>query len=391
MQLKTGDGTKDNLPRVLSAILEDQWNDWEESAPMPTCRSCQGKCVKPVMLSCGHVFCWACIVAASAWQKQVCPCCHKEHSDRPEDMEVHINKLRKTYSTWRKTHKGPGGRNQVKSKVKDIAQHPKLLREVTTKELREASQMEHRGEESSPILQAAATKFAPHNHNQVPPQDPLPMALLPAQAAETIQKFKVGTSVVPAVSGRNLFKVDTTHQVPQRLAVDLSKLLPPPKPTLAATTKLHPVAVKQQETKAVANSPLGSIRTLATNGFATGSLDTPMANSCSPGGTGIPMNGSAGNDTIGDGKWAVSLSAHPQRSVPNTQHGAQHPQRSAGATASSPQASPYATHRPSHNESKFQVSDARASKFNVTKGPSQVSRNKAIFLPTSQPFAHSQS
>ena len=69
----------------LAAIEEEETllDEDNDDFQMPTCRLCIEKAKRPVLLSCGHVFCWSCIVIATG-HNRVCPRCKLPHSIGPE-------------------------------------------------------------------------------------------------------------------------------------------------------------------------------------------------------------------------------------------------------------------------------------------------------------------
>ena len=69
---------------ILAAIEEEELPREEEKGT-PTCRVCLGEAKRPVQLSCGHVFCWMCIVVdTTSVEGQACPRCKQPHNTTPE-------------------------------------------------------------------------------------------------------------------------------------------------------------------------------------------------------------------------------------------------------------------------------------------------------------------
>ena len=100
---------------ILDVILEET-SDWSDSNPsdfsdsdsgplvMPTCRLCLEKSTRPVILSCGHVFCYCCIHTAYTWKNQTCPRCHAPHLTNAEDMQEYMLRYRASYHSWRRSN-----------------------------------------------------------------------------------------------------------------------------------------------------------------------------------------------------------------------------------------------------------------------------------------------
>ena len=112
--------------------IEEEFNDWElgeNEVVDPKCRICVEKAQRPVLLSCGHIFCWSCIVYATTGN-QICPRCQAPHNLGPEvnlaqlcrcatlnhrclqDMKKQIHDFRDGYQSWRKGH-ARGARGQA--------------------------------------------------------------------------------------------------------------------------------------------------------------------------------------------------------------------------------------------------------------------------------------
>jgi len=79
---------------ILAAIEEELEGENERDDAKPTCRICIGEAKRPVVLSCGHLFCWACITHAADQEAegQLCPRCKRPHNVQPEvhTHNVHV-------------------------------------------------------------------------------------------------------------------------------------------------------------------------------------------------------------------------------------------------------------------------------------------------------------
>jgi len=216
--------------------IEEEFNDWElgeNEVVDPKCRICVEKAQRPVLLSCGHIFCWSCIVYATTGN-QICPRCQAPHNLGPEDMKKQIHDFRDGYQSWRKGH-ARGARGQVK----DVAKQPLSLRELSQYELMStASQSNSTVASPKSVIRMPEQKFATAAQNFVPLQGrttqgrKTPFAPGPGLPKAVAAKFQVGKPPgrgQRADDGRSqLRKIDTTHQG----EVDFAKLLPAPTPSL---------------------------------------------------------------------------------------------------------------------------------------------------------------
>ena len=71
-----------DLAAIEESLVETNISD--DEIRDPTCRICVSKAKRPVLLSCGHVFCWSCIVVATSWKNKSCPRCLMPHNIGPE-------------------------------------------------------------------------------------------------------------------------------------------------------------------------------------------------------------------------------------------------------------------------------------------------------------------
>lgn len=70
---------------AMLASIEEEELVREEEQGRPTCRVCLAEAKRPVQLSCGHIFCWHCIVIDTiSVEGQACPRCGKPHNTTPE-------------------------------------------------------------------------------------------------------------------------------------------------------------------------------------------------------------------------------------------------------------------------------------------------------------------